>query len=173
MTGLFRVLQLLPMAVFMGVARSRELTNEAWEQAFYAGAVAALLTSGAALVFGKTLNRLLLAVYLFLVAGAAGFFWEVAELRDFYGRWRAATLFLSLAAVGAATTFFTRAGYIEIEPPSDPAVVRRFSLLLLLATLGALGVSAHFNGDPRSGGLYPFLAIAVLRIALRKRAFSG
>jgi len=137
-----QLLQFFPLACFLFAAFRRGTPQlEDWLIAFMVGGAAAAIQVVVALALarGGALNRLVLGANAYLAVGGlaalAGQMWLLQALNGL----RESGLFLCVVAVGAVTTFGSKAGFVGQEDRSGRSRTMRYSLgLLALAALAAV-----------------------------------
>lgn len=162
-----KILQFFPIVLFI---YSYRITNS-WETAFYIGGSLAALQTITFLVLKLPIERLLLAVNLFLAGGAVGMYYKIGWIEYVYDELMQGALLMWYALVGVITTLFSPTGFLGINHPNKK-LIKLYSWYLLGVTVFLIGWSWYFKGESiiafmLSGGL-PF---AVL-IALHKRLVS-
>ena len=170
---IFAVVQFLPLSIFMGYAFAQgSPTDDRWLEAFQVGAIAAIVQLLIVLPQRRPVNRLILAVNLYLMLGGLSALSRQYWLLRFYGVLKESGIFILILGIGAITTFATSAGFIAVaETPKIPA--RRASLLLLASAVFALAISVIFRGDHVLAGVLPMLCIVVPHQLLRNRLKSA
>jgi hypothetical protein len=127
-------------------------------------AVTAVLTAKKVL-----LNPVLLGTNLWLCIGALAFGVPVSPLADAVGRAQAFGLYVCMFGVGLVLTVVKDSGYIGVRHP-DRQRIRKWSLVLLGLTAGALVWSYVFIDNIRLGGALPFILVNVIRRVMIKRS---
>lgn len=169
MQRLLLLIQFLPLTVFVGCARGKGFTDEAWAVAFLMGGIAAVVETVLLVALRRvTLNRLILGANLFLMVGAIGFGIGVMPIMEIYGLMRESALLASVLVVGIVTTFATEVGFIEVEGQDRRETVVH-SIYLILVTLAVLAVSFTFRGNTLWAGIIPFLIVVFARGALQRK----
>lgn len=138
-----------------------------WETAFIVGGALALLQIKLFLYERLSIDRFMLAVNLFVVGGAIGFLFNINWLLDLYETYIQATLFGYLVLVGIISTCCTKLGFINVE--ARAALVRTYSIYLLIGTLIAFGFSLYFKGHLLWAGIVPFVLLRIFRDELVRR----
>jgi len=163
------LLPFFPLSVFALYAfRHGATTNERWIGAFELAAAAALFQLAVLLPRRRPINRLILGVNVYLLAGGAAALGSQWWLLETYGRLRESGIFLAILAVGLVATEATPSGFVGAAGVPRPAA-RRASLALLAATAAAVGVAVAFRGDRTWAALVPMVGLAVLQRVLRWR----
>lgn len=131
-------------------------------QGFLVGALLTLPVSAFVVYRNYALNPILIGTGLWLFIGAYAFNTQSEALAAWLIQAQAFGLFVSILAVGVATTFLSPQGFIGCAH-DDTEWLRRASLLLLaFSALAAIG--AYFlRGNVRLGGGLPFVVLNVLR----------
>ena len=136
---LYNLILFLPLAAFLVTYR----IAQDWQIAFFVGAGFTVLQMGIFLYERVAIDRFMLAVNLFVLGAAIGFLFKINWLLDLYETYIQATLFGYLVLVGIVSTCCTRLGFINVE--ARPAVVRIYSIYLLIGTLIAFGISLYLK----------------------------
>jgi hypothetical protein len=162
-------IQFFPLSVFATYAFWAGVpTGARWVEAFQLAAVAAVVQLAILLPRRRPTNRLILGANLYLLVGGAAALGRQWWLLEAYGVLQETGIFLSIAGVGVVTTFATPAGFVAV-PGAPRADVRRASLWLLGATLGAVAVALLFRGHRGLAAVAPVIALAVLQRVLASR----
>jgi hypothetical protein len=153
--------QFLPLFLFMytlGFFMS-------WEAAFeFAGIAAVVIITF--LFFAKIrMDNLMVGVCLFMIIGAAMFFFNIEFLDQIYSHYMEAALFTSVFLVGVLATFISPAGFIGVT--GESRWVRRSSIYLLLSVVGAVFISYFMRGEGMTGFAVPWFIILSARYLLR------
>jgi hypothetical protein len=137
-------------------------------KAFTLGGVAAIIHLLVILRQPKPANRLILGANLYLLVGGIAAVAQQWWLLHVYGRLNETGIFLSMLIVGVVATIITPAGFVGVES-ADGKGIRRYSTLLLAATLIATGISVAFQGSRTWSSVVPLVALALLQRALAHR----
>ena len=163
------LVQFLPLSLFATYAFWHGApTNERWVEAFKLGGIAALVQLAIVLPQRRPADRLILGANLYLVAGGVAAFTRQWWFLGWYGLVGPAGIFMFMFVVGAVTTFATSASFLAV-PGAAPARARRYSLVLLAATLAAVVATHVFGSDGTRVAALAVLALALLRRALAAR----
>ena len=166
---IFALIQFLPLSLFASYAFWHGSPDDArWEQAFQLGSIAAIVQLAIVLPQPRPINRLVLAANLYVLLGGLAFFTHQWWFLRLYDALRESAIFIIMLAVGLATAFGTRSGYVATSTPPRHAVLRA-SLWLLVATAVALGISVAYRGDRYLAAVYPIIGLAVLQRILVHR----
>jgi len=163
-----KIIQFFPIVLFVYTYR----ITHTWETAFFIGGAGALLQTTTFLALKWQLERLLLAVNLFLVGGAAGMLFKIGWLLDLYDELMQGTLLMWYAVIGLITTLCAPTGFLGIEHPNKQ-LIKQYSWYLLGATVFFVGWSYYFRGETiiafmLSGGLPFGCLIALHKYLVRK-----
>jgi hypothetical protein len=131
-------------------------------QGFLVGALLTLPVSAFVVYRKHVLNPILIGTGLWLLVGAYAFNAQSEVVSAWLTQARAFGLFVSILAVGLATTFLSPQGFIGCVH-NDTEWLRRASLLLLAFSALAATVAYWLRGNVRLGGGLPFVALNVLR----------
>jgi hypothetical protein len=170
MNRFYKLVQFLPLTIFVLISRIYGTTDDVWSMAFQIGAVAACLQILIFIVSKKSLNRILLGTNLFLILGGVGFYFRFKPILNIYGTMREATIFCSLLLVGIVSTLFTQRGYIDTDKLLDNKVtIKKSSIFLLAITAVSLVISVLMRGNIWLSGTLPFIFILVAKSLLVKK----
>jgi len=131
-------------------------------QGFLVGALLTLPISAFILYRNYALNPILIGTGLWLFIGAYAFNTQREALAAWLIQAQAFGLFVSILAVGVATTFVSPQGFIGCVH-QDREWLRRASLLLLAFSALAAIEAYWLRGNIRLGGGLPFVVLNVLR----------
>ena len=141
-------------------------TDERLVFAFKASAPVAIVEIVALLWRSAAVNRLILGANLWLVAGGLAAFLEQWWWLRGYQQLGEASLFISMAVVGVATTALSPAGFVAAAGPRRPVVFA--SLALLAAVCLAFFVAVHFRGNVKFAAVVPLIALSWLNRLLQR-----
>lgn len=141
-------------------------TDERLLFAFKASALLAVAELAILLWRPAPANRLILGANLWLVAGGLAAFLEQWWWLKGYQQLGEASLFISMAVVGLATTAFSPAGFVAAVGPRRHVVLA--SLGLLAAVCLALLSAVHFHGNVKFAAVVPVIALSWLNRLLRR-----
>ncbi len=166
------VLGFLALAFFAFLAfGSGPATDERLLFAFKATAPIAVAELVVLLWRAGPANRLILGANLWLVAGGLAAFLQQWWWLKAYQELGEASLFVSMALVGLATTALSPAGFVAAVGPRRPVVLA--SLGLLVAVALALLVAVHFRGNVKFAAVIPVIALSWLNRLLRRAVPIG
>ena len=161
------LLGFLALAFFAFLAFGSGLaTDERLVSAFKASAPVAVVELAALLWRVAPANRLIIGANLWLVAGGLAAFLEQWWLLKEYQQLGEASLFISMAAVGLASTALSPAGFVAAAGPRRPVVLA--SLALLAAVCLALVAAVHFRGNVKFAAVVPVIALSCLNRLLQR-----
>jgi hypothetical protein len=106
-----------------------------------------------------------------LLAGGLAAFLEQWWWLKGYQRLGEASLFLSIAFVGLATTALSPAGFVAAVGPRRAVVLA--SVWLLAAVCLALFAAIHFRGNVKLAAVVPVIALSWFNRLLRRAVPSG
>ena len=141
-------------------------TDERLVFAFKASAPVAVAELAALLWRSAPANRLILGANIWLAAGGLAAFLEQWWWLRGYQQLGEASLFVSMAVVGLATTALSPAGFVAAAGPRRPVVLA--SLALLAAVCLALIAAVHFRGNVKFAAVVPVIALSWLNRLLRR-----
>ena len=114
-------------------------------------------------------DEFMLGINGFLIGGLVIYVFNIGWLMNFYSQFPYTTILLWLCIVGTITTFYTDRGFIGLKD-YKPAVIRKLSIYLLLATIGATIFSWYFGRNLFIGAWLPFVFLNTLQEQLKRRA---
>lgn len=164
-TSLF---QFLPLTVFTlysfrtGVPSQERLFN-----GFIIGAVVAVIQLLWLMRQQRPANRLILGANLWLIIGGAAVSLQLWGVLKIYRELREAGVLACMFEIGIVTTLFSRAGYVG-SMSGETAQVRKYSYLLLFATMLALLSGLYFRGNTLLAAVIPIIILAVLNRQFNK-----
>jgi hypothetical protein len=162
------LLGFIALAVFVAYAYANGLPTVArWEAAFKLGAVLAALEITILYVRKPPMNRLILGGNIWLLAGGLAFIFGQESFLRVYERLGEISVFVSILAVGALSTIFSKYGFIGAE--ASRKTILTYSLILLIAVVLALAVSVIYKGEVKLAAVLPLTALAFLNRYLRYR----
>ncbi|WP_295565510.1 hypothetical protein [uncultured Stenotrophomonas sp.] len=160
-------LAFLPAVVFLRFAQWQGVvSDERWMLAFQIASPFALAYLLAAMLRSSPSNRLVLATNVYLLGGGVMSFFQYWPGLAWYGRLREAAVMWIVVGVGIAATFFSRAGFIAVRG-GNARMIRRDSLLMLLAAFAGLAVAYAGRGSPLIAVVIPMMLISLLGHRLR------
>lgn len=139
-----------------------------WWYAFIFSGICSVLFLLLLLYRKKIIDRFVLAIYCFLIAGAVMYVGKVPFLEHSYEFFEESMLLLWMFIIGTISTFATSAGFIGIDTDNIKKS-RLYSIYLLCATLLTLIISLFFRGNLLLAGTLPFIALKFLQIKLQKK----
>ena len=166
---LAEIVQFVPVIIlaFSFLVKGDVDLNRAASLFLISGSIAAVLT--VFLVLKKTLlNPILLGTNIWLALGAVAYSIPVPPLADCIGSLQAAGLYVCVFAVAIGFTFGKRTGFIGMEH-TDPGVVRKLSMIMLVFSGVVLVWSYVFVENIRIGGGLPFILLNVTRRMMIRR----
>jgi hypothetical protein len=134
--------------------------------AFKAAAPLAVLELAVLFWRSAPANRLIIGANLWLAAGGLAAFLQQWWWLKGYQQLGEASLFMSMAAVGLATTTISPAGFVAAAGPRRPVVLA--SLVLLAAVAIAMLAAVHFRGNVKFAAVIPVIALSWLNRLLRR-----
>lgn len=132
---------------------------------FLVGAALFVAVSAGIALKQYVLNPILIGTGLWLLSGALAFNLPIAGLAGWMAEMRAFPLFAAILGVGIAAVLLSPRGAIGWRS-TDRTWLRRASLVLLGASVVAVGWAWAFRQNVRLGGGLPFILLNVLRRAL-------
>ena len=139
--------------------------------AFKAAAPLAVLELAVLLWRAGPANRLIIGANLWLAAGGLAAYLQQWWWLKGYQQLGEASLFITMAAVGLATTALSPAGFVAATGPRRPVVLA--SLVLLAAVALALLAAFHFRGNVKFAAVIPVIALSWLNRLLRRTVPRG
>jgi len=153
------LLGFLALAFFAFLAfGSGTATDERLVFAFKASAPVAVVELAALLWRSAPVNRLILGANLWLVAGGLAALLEQWWWLKGYQHLGEASLFVSMAVVGLASTALSPAGFVAVAGQRRPVVLA--SLALLAGVCLALAAAIHFRGNVKFAAVVPVIALS-------------
>ncbi len=166
------LLGFLALAFFAFLAfGSGPATDERLLFAFKAAAPIAVAELVALLWRAAPANRLIVGANLWLVAGGLAAYLQQWWWLKWYQQIGEASLFISMALVGLATTALSPTGFVAAVGPRRPVVLA--SLGLLAAVCLALVAAVHFRGNVKFAAVLPVIALSWLNRLLRRAVPRG
>lgn len=157
----------LPAVVFLRFAQwEGAASDERWMQAFQVASPFALGYLLAAVLRSTPSNRLVLATNIYILGGGVMCFFHYWDGLAWYGRLREAAVMWLVVVVGLAATLFTRAGFVAVHS-SNQQMIRRDSLILLVAACTGLAIAYAGRGNPFVAVVLPMMLISLLGHRLR------
>ncbi|MBI5483506.1 MAG: hypothetical protein HY888_03465 [Deltaproteobacteria bacterium] len=165
-TGLF---QFVPLTVFTFYSfRTGVPTQERLFNGFMIGAVVAVIQLLWLMRQQRPANRLVLGANLWLIIGGAAVFLQLWGVLKIYRELREAGVLAGMFEIGIVTTLFSPAGYVG-SMNGEAALVRKYSYLLLFATMLALLFGLYFRGNTLLAAVIPIVILAVLNRLFNKK----
>ncbi|MAE67860.1 MAG: hypothetical protein CMJ18_26700 [Phycisphaeraceae bacterium] len=160
---LFSFLEILPLSVFVVFAR-RAIPGEidTWRQGFVVAGTVAALMFVVRRVLKTRFTPIVLGANFYLAAGAVAFIVNAAWVLAIYRSLRESAMFVAILLTGAVLAACAPNGFADAPNP-DRRRIRLGSTILLIATLGAIGVSIVFRGRVGFGGIMPFVALMIIQ----------
>ena len=155
------LLQSLPLTLFLIILRTAPpKTPVDWQMPFMACGAAALLVTAVPVVKKVRLNRLFLGINLYFFTGGLAFVTHQFWLNNIYGHLTASGILLWIAAVGLVTTVSSPTGFIGEDHP-DKQLVKKYSGMLIAATLAAAALSYIFRDSHLLSEIIPFTGLFI------------
>ncbi len=169
---IFALVQFVPLSFFASFAYwNGPPDRERWMLAFQYAALAAVGQLVIVLPQRRPANRLILGASLYLIAGGLAAVTQQIWLLRIYRDFQESAIFGCMLLVGTLTTVFSPVGYVGAASP-EPTKVRRASIVLLVATLLALGCSIQFRGNRQLAAVWPIVGLAIVQRVLASRIRS-
>jgi hypothetical protein len=169
MSRLFSLVQFLPLTIFIGVARHRGFTAEAWSFAFQCGALVALVELVVLHYWiRQPLNRLLWGANLFLIFGGIAFRFDLNILMEALSFLKASAIFVSVGLVCIIALFTSKSGVFERQL-STSHNQKLYSIFFIGCVAVAFVWSSAFKDNNMLGGTFPFIALIVIKMGLQRR----
>ncbi len=163
------LLQFLPLSVFTIYSfRTGVPSQERLFQGFMIGAIIAAIQFLWLMRQPRPANRLILGANLWLITGGVAAFLQLWGVLKLFGQLREAGVVVCMLGIGICTTLFSPAGYVG-SMTGEATLVRKYSLLLLFATMLALVCGLYFRGNTLWAAVAPITVLAVLNRQLNKR----
>ncbi len=160
-----KIVQYSPIILFVWLARF----NFSWEIAFLCSGAIAIILLGVLLFLQRLLDRFVIAVYCFLIAGAVMIVGNIVFLQNVYEYFMQAMLPFWLFLVGLISTLVTKEGFIGVVSKQREKVYL-YSWYLVGASALAFGFSFLFKGNMIIAGMVPFILLKILQAKLQKLA---
>ena len=165
--------QFLPLSLFASYAfADANQTPRRWLEAYALGSGLAVIRIGFSFWRRTPVNPLVLGTDLYLFFGLVTCLTQESWLIAVLSTSQAMGFLVTVFVAGAIATKVSVRGFVFAESSNHEAVVRA-SLILLVITGAAIGISFIFRGDTFCSGVLPVLSIAVSQRALRKRVGTG
>lgn len=139
--------------------------------AFKAAAPLAVLELAVLFWRSAPANRLIIGANLWLAAGGLAAFLQQWWWLKSYQQLGEASLFMSMAAVGLATTTLSPAGFVAAAGPRRQVVLA--SLVLLAAVCLAMLAAVYFRGNVKFAAVIPVITLSWLNRLLRRTVPRG
>jgi predicted neutral ceramidase superfamily lipid hydrolase len=163
------LLQALPLTLFLVILRTAPpKTPTDWQLPFIAAGLAALAVIAIMVLKKKILNRIFLGINLYFFTGGLAFVTHQFWLNDIYGHLTASGMLLWVAAVGLITTMATPTGFIAEDHP-DKSLIKKYSGLLIAATLIAAFLSYGFRDSHLLSEIAPFTGLFIIYGMLKNK----
>jgi len=165
-----KFLEFVPLILFLTFVRSVGTTIEGpqWKISFAIGGAIALFAIAVLLRKKFILNRITLGINLFLISGAIAVLFRIEQLLNLYWYFNPAPMFVWIIAVGLAATLFSSNGFV-VAGKKKKKIVRIYSIFLLAAAFGALGISLLFQEAAVFSDVLPVIALFVINDRLQSR----
>jgi len=166
---LLPLIQFLPLSLFSTYGFwQNQATNERWIEAFQLTALLGLLQLVIMLFQQKPVNRLILAVNLYLIFGGIAAFFHQWWYLEIYQSLQESAIFVFMLIVGLITTLVTPSGYIAANHLRQ--IDHRWaSWLLFIASIFALFNAHTFQGQIIYSAVIPIILLSLLQRFLRFR----
>lgn len=166
------LLGFLALALFALLAfGSGPATDDRLVFSFKAAAPLAVLELAVLLWRAAPANRLIMGANVWLAAGGLAAYLQQWWWLKGYQQLGEASLFISMAMVGVATTVLSPAGFVAAVGPRRRVVLA--SLGLLAAVTLALLAAVHFRGNVKLAAVIPVIALSWLNRLLRRTVPHG
>jgi hypothetical protein len=166
------LLGFLALALFAFLAfGSGPATDDRLVFAFKAAAPLAVLELAVLLWRAAPANRLIIGANVWVAAGGLAAYLQQWWWLKGYQQLGEASLFISMAIVGVATTVLSPAGFVAAVGRRRPVVLA--SLGLLAAVALALLAAVHFRGNVKFAAVIPVIALSWLNRLLRRTVPRG
>ena len=165
-------MQFVPLSFFASFAYwNGSPDRERWMLAYEYAAVAAVVQLLIVLPQRRPANRLILGASLYLIVGGLAAITQQIWLLRIYRDFQESAIFGCMILVGILTAIFSPVGYVGAAA-TDSTAIRRASIVLLVATFLALGVSILFRGDRQRAAVWPIVGLAIVQRVLASRIQS-
>jgi len=163
----FTALAVIPLVVFLRVARHYGLTDDAWMRAFVTGAALSLLVLALSFFRRAPLRDILLASSLLLVSGGAAFLADFRPVIDFYKRFQGSVFIAWYLGLRLLLLFYPGlAGYVRDPYAKVPKLAAGLTAAVLVWSL--------FHSDLVVSTVIPVTLLSVfLSLAARRSGPSA
>ena len=170
-------MQFVPLSFFASYAYwNGPPDRDRWMLAYQYAALAAVLQLLIVLPQRRPANRLILGASLYLILGGLAASTQQIWLLRIYRDFQESAIFGCMLLIGTLTTLFSPVGFVGAAPmnpgTTERTQVRRSSVILLLATLLALGCSIVFRGNRTQAAVLPIVGLAIVQRVLAHRIQS-
>ena len=163
------ILQALPLTLFLVILRTAPPKSPTdWQLPFIAAGLATVAIITIMAVKKEKLNRIFLGINLYFFTGGLAFVTHQFWLNNIYGHLTASGMLLWVTAVGLVTTIATPTGFIG-EAHRDKALVKKYSGLLIAATLIAAALSYGFKDNHLLSEIIPFTGLFIVYGMLKNK----
>ena len=174
---IFALVQFVPLSFFASYAYwNGPPDRDRWMLAYEYAAVAAVVQLLIVLPQRRPANRLILGASLYLIAGGLAAITQQVWLLRIYRDFQESAIFGCMLLIGSLTTIFSPVGYVGVatvdRATTGRATIRRSSIVLLAATLLALGCSILFRGNRQQAAVLPIVGLAIVQRVLASRIHS-
>jgi hypothetical protein len=165
----FILVQFFPVSAFATFAFWYGVpSNDRWLVAFQFGALLGVIQLAVLLPTKSPLNRLVLAVNVYLILGGLSVLFNQWWYLQIYDLLRESAILLLMLIIGLVTTFSTNSGFIAVK-----ASKRKFSIYMLMATCVMLLVSIYFRGDRVYAAVLPIIFLSIFQRLLAYAATNN
>lgn len=165
---LFRLLELLPLPIFLVLMRVVEpQTMQDWRAPYFIASIPAVFALGFWWWGSSQIHGVLFAINLYILSGSLGLLTELLWLNQLYGDLQASGMLAWVFAVGLILTLCNNSPVIQQIIPRNPFKGQRMATFLAI-TCGAFLLSFAFRGHLWLAEIIPFTAVFVayrLRVA--------
>lgn len=158
----YTILQYLPLTLFVWLVRFKY----DWPAVFISAGVCAFIFLLILLRQKNVIDRFVLAIYCFLMGGAAMFIFNVTWLQFLYQYFDKAMLLTWLFVVGILSMITTATGFIGVESVNKEKR-NLYSYYLLIGVAVGLCVALYNRENILLAGMLPFLSVRILQIILK------
>lgn len=156
------VLQYLPLTLFVWLIRFRY----DWPAVFISAGFCAFVFLLILLKQKNVIDRFVLALYCFLMGGAAMFIFNIDWLQFLYQYFDKAMLLIWLFVVGILSTVMTSTGFIGVESVNKEKR-NLYSYYLLIGVMIGLCVALYNRESILLAGAFPFMSVRFLQIIFK------
>lgn len=161
------LIESIPLSIFLiysqvvGIKESHD-----WLLPYLLASAAAVASMGYLVWRGAVLNRLSVGINLYFFSGLFGLLVGWTWLNHLYGQVRGLGMLYWIFAVGCATSYYSRYGFLGMAHDSRVSL-ERWSLLLLCVP--ALAMALCFSDSRFWGEWFPFIFLFTARGILQQR----